>query len=67
MLTGEIPVVLRREIYALAALTGAAVIAAGVGLGAPDLPVLVGSAAVTCLIRLAALRRDWSAPPPRSS
>jgi uncharacterized membrane protein YeiH len=62
LLTGEIPVVLRREIYALAALVGAVAVALGRRLGAPSLAMLLGAAALTCAIRITALLRDWSAP-----
>jgi uncharacterized membrane protein YeiH len=62
LLTGEIPVVLRREIYAVASLLGAVVVAVGVRLDAPQLALLAGAAALTCLVRVVALRRGWSAP-----
>lgn len=71
LLTGEIPLVLRREIYAVAALAGAVVIAVGsrlpvwFGVTVPSLTLLLSSAALTCLIRVIAIRRDWSAPVPR--
>jgi uncharacterized membrane protein YeiH len=64
LLTGEIPVVLRREIYAVAALLGAVGV---VGLRWLDMagPVpLAGAASVVFLVRLVALRRRWSAPTP---
>ena len=62
LLTGEIPLVLRREIYAVAALVGANLVAIGDLLRAPQLALLIGAAVVTCLIRLIAIRRGWSAP-----
>jgi uncharacterized membrane protein YeiH len=62
VLTGEIPVVLRSEIYAVASLIGAVIVAVGRPLGAPDLLLLVGAATTTCVIRLIAIRRGWSAP-----
>lgn len=65
LLTGEIPLVLRREIYAVAALAGAVVITVGHGLGVSSLTLLAAAAIVTCLIRVVAIRRDWSAPRPR--
>lgn len=60
LLTGEIPVVLHREIYAVAALAGAiAVVAADrAGLSGP-LPLV---AVLVTGVRLIALRRRWSAP-----
>ncbi|HEX6873979.1 MAG TPA: TRIC cation channel family protein [Micromonosporaceae bacterium] len=65
LLTGEIPLVLRREIYAVAALAGALAVAVGNWWHLPGLPLLIGSALLTCLIRLIAIRRNWSAPVPR--
>ena len=62
ILTGEIPVVLRREIYAVAALIGAIAVAIGQRSGVPSLAVLVGSAVIIFGIRVVALRRKWSAP-----
>ncbi|MDQ2584587.1 trimeric intracellular cation channel family protein [Saccharothrix yanglingensis] len=65
VLLREIPLVLRREIYAVAALAGAVVVAAGDALGLPAaLVALVGSAIVVG-VRLVALWRRWDAPVPR--
>ncbi|MFI9010532.1 trimeric intracellular cation channel family protein [Actinosynnema sp. NPDC053489] len=62
VLLREIPLVLRREIYAVAALCGAVVVAFGDHLRLPAAPVaLVGSAAIVGL-RLLALWRRWNAP-----
>ncbi|HEX7746993.1 MAG TPA: TRIC cation channel family protein [Micromonosporaceae bacterium] len=62
LLTGEIPVVLRREIYAVAALAGAvAVVAADWADLAGPVP-LITAAVVVSGVRLVALRRRWSAP-----
>jgi uncharacterized membrane protein YeiH len=66
VLLREIPLVLRREIYALAALCGAVVVAFGDYLGLPAVPVtLVGSAVIVGL-RLLALWRRWNAPVARN-
>jgi uncharacterized membrane protein YeiH len=62
LLTAEIPLVLRREIYAVAALVGAVVVVIGHRLGAPNLVTLLGAAALTFVIRMVAVQRDWSAP-----
>ena len=62
LLTGEIPVVLRREIYAVAALAGAVAV---VGLDLARLAgpgPLIGAALFVFAVRLVALRRRWSAP-----
>jgi uncharacterized membrane protein YeiH len=62
MLTGEIPVVLQRDIYAVVALGGAAAVAALSWLGqARPLPLAVVAAVLTG-VRLLALYRRWSAP-----
>ena len=62
LLTGEIPVVLRSEIYAVAALVGAVVVALGRRLDAPSLAMLLGAATLTFAIRVVAMLRNWSAP-----
>jgi uncharacterized membrane protein YeiH len=65
LLTGEIPNVLRREIYAVAALSGAVVVVllARSGLARPA--PLLAAALLVFGLRLVALRRRWSAPTPR--
>jgi uncharacterized membrane protein YeiH len=71
LLTAEIPVVLRREIYALAALVGSIVVAVLYGLDRTGPVPLTAAAALVFGVRLVALRRRWSAPvaalrPPRA-
>lgn len=62
LLTGEIPVVLQRDIYAVVALGGAAAVAVLVKLGL-DTPVPLGIATIMITgVRLLALYRRWSAP-----
>ncbi|KAA2252134.1 trimeric intracellular cation channel family protein [Solihabitans fulvus] len=62
VLLREIPLVLRREIYAVAALAGAIVVALGQWLRLPAGPVaLIGSALVVALRGLA-MWRHWNAP-----
>ena len=62
VLGGEVPVILRKEIYATAALAGSAIfVAAFAGGMAPALAALLGFA-VCLVIRVAALRRGWSLP-----
>lgn len=67
LLTGEIPVVLQREIYAVAALFGAFAVVGltHVGLARPML--IVVSAVLVFAVRIVAMRRRWSAPTPRPS
>jgi uncharacterized membrane protein YeiH len=64
LLRGEIPTVLRREIYALAAAVGAVVVVAGDAVGLPALPVALGAAVLVAGTRLLALWRRWNAPVP---
>jgi len=62
LLTGEIPVVLQRDIYAIAALCGAILVTIlrGIGLAGP-VPMTLAAMLITG-VRLLALRRRWSAP-----
>ncbi|MBY8871171.1 TRIC cation channel family protein [Micromonospora sp. PLK6-60] len=64
LLTGEIPVVLRREIYAVAALLGAVAVALLELAGQATTGPLTAAAAGVFLLRLVSLRRRWSAPVP---
>jgi uncharacterized membrane protein YeiH len=65
LLTGEIPIVLRREIYAVASLAGAAAALALDHLGVQRGLTIALTALVVFVIRLLALVRHWSAPTPR--
>ncbi|MDT7668933.1 MAG: hypothetical protein QOC74_1716 [Pseudonocardiales bacterium] len=65
VLLREIPMVLHREIYALPAVLGAALVAVGSRLDWPSTPVLVASAALIAGLRLLAIWRHWDAPHPR--
>ncbi|WP_245664849.1 trimeric intracellular cation channel family protein [Actinoplanes subtropicus] len=62
LLTGEIPVVLQRDIYAVASLGGAILVTIlhGVGLAGPI--STVAAAVLITGVRLLALYRRWSAP-----
>lgn len=62
LLTGEIPVVLRREIYALAALAGSVAVALLSAYGAATAVPLTAAATLVFLLRLVSLGRRWSAP-----
>jgi uncharacterized membrane protein YeiH len=64
LLTGEIPVVLRREIYAVAALAGAVAVVALERARTHHYVVLLVPAALVFGVRLVALLRKWSAPLP---
>jgi uncharacterized membrane protein YeiH len=62
VLLNEIPTVLRREIYALAAAAGAMVVVAGERLGLPEVPVTLAAALLVAGLRVLALWRRWNAP-----
>lgn len=65
VLAGEIPFVLRSDLYAIAALAAAAIVSAGHVMGLePTYPVLAGAAACVFL-RLMAIYRGWRLPSPR--
>ncbi|TBW33419.1 trimeric intracellular cation channel family protein [Siculibacillus lacustris] len=65
ILTAQTPMVLRKEIYAVAALAGASVVAIGDALGLPDtLTAPIGALAATTL-RLVAMKYDWNLPQPQ--
>jgi uncharacterized membrane protein YeiH len=62
ILVSEVPAVFRTDIYAVAALIGAAVVVAGNQLGLPPAPV-AGVGAILCFtIRILAIRRAWQFP-----
>ena len=65
VLLREIPTILRREIYAIAALGGAVVVVAGDALGLPAVPVAFVAAGLVAGLRVLALWRRWNAPVPR--
>jgi uncharacterized membrane protein YeiH len=62
LLAGVVPVVLRREVYAVPALLGAAVVVAGHGLGASGPPVAVLAASLVFALRMLGVWRGWHAP-----
>jgi uncharacterized membrane protein YeiH len=67
LLVGEIPFVLRRDVYALAALAGAVVTVAGSQLALP-LTLVAPAAALVCFVtRVTAWRRGWNLPRVRAN
>lgn len=66
LLTGEIPIVLRREIYAVASLFGGVVVLSLTAWGASRAVAVVVTAVTVFAVRLVAILRKWSAPTPRS-
>ena len=62
VLAGDVPFVLRGDLYAVAALAAGAVVSIGYVLGvAPSVPMLLG-AALCVFLRLMAIFRGWRAP-----
>jgi uncharacterized membrane protein YeiH len=62
LLTGEIPVVLQRDIYAVVALGGAVAVTIVEWTGIRGPVSLAAAAVLMTAVRLIALRRRWSAP-----
>lgn len=62
LLAGEVPLVLRREIYAVAALAGAVVVAVAAALGRYGAAAATVAVVVTVTLRLTAVWRRWDAP-----
>jgi uncharacterized membrane protein YeiH len=66
VLVAEIPTVLRADLYAVAALAGAAVVVAGNLLHLPSTAATIAGAALCFGLRLMAIRRGWHLPVARS-
>ena len=62
VLVARVPVVLRSELYAVAALSGAAVVVAGESLGLPTVPLMIAGALLCFGLRFMAIRYGWSLP-----
>lgn len=62
VLVAQIPQVLRRELYAMAALAGSIVVVGGDMLGLPAAPVAVAGATLCFALRWMAIRRGWRLP-----
>ncbi len=62
LLVNEIPAVLSRELYAVAALAGAAVVVAGDWLRLPSAPVATAAALLCFGLRIVAIRERWHLP-----
>ena len=62
VLVGDVPVVLRREVYAVPALLGAAVVVAAEAVGWERTPSAVGAAVLVFGLRMLGVWRDWHAP-----
>src|ERR1043165_6827477 len=62
LLVAEVPTVLHAELYAVAALAGAAVVVGAHVLQLPSAPLAIIGAAVCFGLRLVAIRRGWALP-----
>jgi uncharacterized membrane protein YeiH len=62
VLVAEVPAVLHRELYAVAALLGAAFVVVGLALGLPSGLALAGGALLCFIVRFLAIRRGWQLP-----
>ncbi len=62
LLAGEVPLVLRREIYAMAALVGAVIVALAYEVDVYGPVPAALAVVVTFVIRFIAVRREWNAP-----
>ena len=66
VLVMQIPAVLRADLYAVAALVGAATVVVGYVLHLPPAPMVLAGAAACFGLRLMAMRRGWHLPVARS-
>ncbi len=62
ILTAQVPIVLRSDIYAVAALAAGLVVVAGTKAGFPPTLVALAGAALCVFLRLMALYRGWKLP-----
>lgn len=62
VIAGEVPFVLRSELYAVAALAGGATVAAGAALEAAPIHSALTGAAACLFLRVMAIYRDWRVP-----
>ena len=62
VLLAEIPIVLRADLYAVAALAGAAVVVIGAALHLPSTAVTIAGAVLCFGLRFMAIRRGWHLP-----
>jgi uncharacterized membrane protein YeiH len=62
VLLAQVPVVLRSDLYAVAALAGAAVVAIGTPAGLSPAVTSIAGALLCFGLRLLAIRRDWQLP-----
>lgn len=66
VLVTQVPAVLQRELYAVAALFGASLVVIGREFGLPPAPVAIAGAAACFGLRFLAMRRGWQLPVARA-
>jgi uncharacterized membrane protein YeiH len=62
VLLAQVPTVLRADVYATAALAGAAVVVVGLKLKLPRVPVAIAGGIVCFLLRVVSVWRHWNLP-----
>ncbi|WP_130618984.1 trimeric intracellular cation channel family protein [Dyella amyloliquefaciens] len=62
LLLADIPLVLRADLYAVAALAGAGVVVVGAQLGLPSVATMLVGATLCFTLRMMAVRRGWQLP-----
>jgi uncharacterized membrane protein YeiH len=67
VLLSDVPVVLRSDIYAVAALAGATIVVSGDALGLAPAAAALAGAAVCFGLRIVAIRRQWQLPTARTA
>lgn len=65
ILVGEVPVILRTDIYAVAALAGSSLVVGGYFLGLPSVALAVMGGALCFFIRIMAIHYHWRLPIPK--
>ena len=62
LLLADVPMVLRADLYAVAALAGATVVVVGASLGLPSATTMIAGAVICFGLRMLAVRRGWQLP-----
>ncbi len=62
VLLAHVPMVLRAEVYAVAALAGAGVVVIGAALGLPSAATMITGAVICFALRMLAVTRGWQLP-----
>jgi len=62
LLLAQVPMVLRTQVYAVAALAGAGIVVIGAALGLPSAATMIAGAVTCFVLRMLAVRRGWQLP-----